>query len=122
VKQTTSIRPAYSQVVICDPTAKVEVPGWEKGVPFVASDTCILFMCYPEIDGPTELTFGSGDEVGADFHPTCERMLKTPGRQIAIETVEGDRIFQMPTKGSETLVRIWSRPNWLPEKVSVGVD
>jgi hypothetical protein len=122
MKQTISIQPAYSQVVICDPTAKVEVPLWEREVPFVASDTCILFMCYPEIDGPTELAFGTGDEVRADGPPICERMLKTPGRQIAIESVEGDEIFKMPTKGTETLVRIWSNRNWLPDKVSVGVD
>jgi hypothetical protein len=122
MKQTTFIRPAYSQVVICDPTAKAEVPLWERGVPFVASDTCILFMCYPEIDGPTELTFGPGEAVGTDGRPTCERTLKTPGRQIAVETVEGDAIFKMATKGTETLVRIWSSPSWLPARVSVGVD
>jgi hypothetical protein len=122
VKHITSIRPAYSQILIRDPTAKIEVPLWERGVPFVASETCILFICYPDIDGPTELTFGSGGEVGAEVPPTCERILKTPGRQISIETVEGDGIFRMPTKSAETLVRIWSSPSWLPEKVTVGVD
>ena len=122
MRQTTSIRPAYSQVVICDPTAKVEVPLWERGVPFVASDSCILFMCYPEIDGPTGLTFGNGDDVRVQGDPICERMLKTPGRQIAVETAEGDGIFRMPTKGTETMVRIWSNRSWLPDKVIIGVD
>jgi hypothetical protein len=49
-------------------------------------------------------------------------MLKTPGRQIAVETAEGDGIFRMPTKGAETLVRIWSNHSWLPDKVIIGVD
>ncbi|HLG48340.1 MAG TPA: hypothetical protein VKY24_19000 [Reyranella sp.] len=122
MRLTTSIRPAYSQVVICDPTAKVEVPLWERGVPFVASDTCILFMCYPEIDGPTGITFGDGDDVQVHGDPICERMLKTPGRQIAVETAEGDGIFSMPTTGTETKVRIWSNRSWLPDKVIIGVD
>ena len=122
MKQTTSIRPAYSQVVICDPTAKVEVPLWERGAGFVASDTCILFGCYPDMDGPTELTFGTGDEVRRDGAPTCEFMLVTPGRQIAIETVEGDGIFSMPTKGTQTPIRIWANRSWLPDKVVIGVD
>lgn len=57
MKQTTSIRPAYSQVAICE-----------------------------------------------------------------VETVEGDGIFRMPTKGTETMVRIWSNRSWLPDKVIIGVD
>jgi hypothetical protein len=122
MKQTITIQPAYSQVVICDPTAKVDVPLWEKDVPFVASDTCILFMCYPEIDGPTELAFGPGDEVRADGPPICERMLKTPGRRIAVEGVEGDGIFSMPTKGTETRIRVWSNRDWCPDKVIIGID
>ncbi|HEY2872444.1 MAG TPA: hypothetical protein VGJ56_11020 [Reyranella sp.] len=121
MRQTISIKPAYSQVIICDPTAEVEVP-WERGVPFVASNTCILFGCYPETDGPTELTFGSADDVQPHGDPICERMLKTPGRQIAVETAEGDGIFRMPTKGTETLVRVWSNRSWLPDKVIIGVD
>jgi hypothetical protein len=122
MKQTVSIRPAYSQVVICDPTAKVEVPLWQRAVPFVSSDSCILFMCYPEIDGPTQLTFGNGEDIQANGEPICERILKTPGWQIAVETAEGEGIFRMPTKGTETMVRIWSNRNWLPDKVIIGID
>jgi hypothetical protein len=121
MKQTT-IWPPYSQVVICDPTARVEVPPWKEGVPFVASDTCILFMCYPEIDGPTDIVFGPGGEVHDSGAPVFEGRLKTPGSQIAVETVEGDGIFSRPTKGAETLVRIWANRNWLPDKVIIGID
>lgn len=122
MKKATSIRPAHSQVVVCDPTAKIEVPLWKRGVGFVASDTCILFGCYPEPDGPTDLTFGTEDEVRGEGRPMCEIMLKTPGRQIAIETTEGDGIFSMPTKSTETLVRIWSNRDWAPDKVIIGID
>jgi hypothetical protein len=122
MKQTVDIRPSYSQVVICDPTAKVEVPLWRKGVPLVASETCILCGCYPDSDGPTELTFGTGKEVFVDSRPLFEGTLKTPGRTIALETVEGDSILSMPTDGTETLIRIWANHDWCPDKVIIGID
>jgi hypothetical protein len=79
-------------------------------------------MCYPEIDGPTELTFGSSDDVRAAGRPICEQVLKTPGQRIAVETAEGDGIFNMPTRGTQTLIRIWVNRDWLPDKVNIGVD
>ena len=79
-------------------------------------------MCYPDIDGPTELTFGNGDEVRADGRPICERVLNTPGQRIAVETVEGDGIFDISTTGTQTLIRIWANRDWLPDKVTIRVD
>lgn len=111
MKQTTSIRPAYSQVVICDPTAKVDVPLWERGVGFVASHTCILFGCYPEPDGPTDLAFGTGEEVGGDGPPTCEFTLHTPGRRIAVETVEG---------ASSTCLRKGPKRSFASGRIAIG--
>jgi len=98
------------------------VPLWERGAGFAASDSCILFGCYPESDGPTDLTFGAGDEVRGDGSPIFELVLKTPGRQIAGESVEGDGIFSMPTRGTEALVRIWANLSWAPDKVIIGID
>ena len=84
----------------------------------MASDTCILFMCYPEPEGPTELSFGTGDEVRVDGLPICERILKTPGRRIAVEGVDGDGIFSMATKATETRVRVWANRDWLPVRAA----
>jgi hypothetical protein len=97
MKQIISIQPAYSQVVICDPTAKAEAPLWERDVPFVASDTCILLMCYPEIDGPTELAFGPGDEVRANLRANIEdtgpsdRLRRCRGRRDIQHADQRDR-------------------------------
>ena len=66
--------------------------------------------------------FGTADDVRIRQNPVCERRLKAQGRQIAVETAEGDGIFRMPTKGTEILVRIWSNRSWLPDKVIIGVD
>jgi hypothetical protein len=48
--------------------------------------------------------------------------LKTPGRKIALKTVEGNMILEMPTANSETVVKIWTNRTWSPDKVFVGVD
>lgn len=122
MRHTVSVRPPYSQLVICDPTAQVEVPSWEHGATLAASDSCILCACYPEQDGPTRVIFGGDDDVQLKGLPVFEGTLKTPGRQIALETVEGDGILSMPTKGAETPVRIWTNRNWAPDEVVVVID
>jgi hypothetical protein len=95
--QTIVVSPEYAQVVILDPTAKVEVPRWERGVPFVASSTCILFGCMVDCDGETEITFGRADEVACDLRLTFDGILSTPGRRSAVENVWTDPIFESPT-------------------------
>lgn len=122
MKATIALRPPYSQVVILDPTAKVEVPLWEKGVPLVATDTCILCGCLAEMDGETEFTLATGESVSVEGPPIFDAKLKTPGRKIALETVEGTPVLHMPTAGVETRVRIWTNHGQEPDKVIVGVD
>jgi hypothetical protein len=102
VKQTASIRPPYSQVVICDLTAKVVVPEWEKGVPLVATDTCILCGCMPDMDGETDFTLGPGGELEAERFRIFEGIPKTPGRRIALETVWGDPLLGLPAASTVT--------------------
>ena len=122
MRHTLAVRPPYSLIVICDPTARVEVPDWPHGASLAASGSCILCGCYPEMDGPTELTFATGDEIPADGRPVFEGTLKTPGYKIALETAEGDGIVSMPTKRTETLVRIWTNRSRAPDRIVVGVD
>jgi hypothetical protein len=120
--QSTSLRPPYSQIVILDPKARVEVPDWKKGASFVATDTCILFACLAEIDGETQFTLGSVSEVNPGFPPIFEGELKTPNHQIALETVEGDSVLGAQTNRPVTIVRIWSNRAKEPDKVIVGID
>ncbi len=117
------VRPPYHQIVICDPTAKIEVPLWPRKLPpFVATDTCILCGCQVDIDGETDIAFGSADEVRQEWPPIFDGVLKTPGRKIALETVEGDQILAMATETTETLVRIWTNRPLCPDRVRIGVD
>jgi hypothetical protein len=109
--------------MIFDPTAKIEIPLWPRELPpFVATDTCILCLCQADMDGETDVAFGRGDEVRIEASPTFEGILKTPGRQIALETVEGDRILELTTANVATLVRIWTNRPLSPDKVRIGID
>src|SRR5436190_9507572 len=84
MKLFKAYRPPNHQIVICDPTSNMEVPDWKKGVPWVATDTCILCMCMIDFEGETNLTLGPGAEVGAEVNraPVFDGVLKTPGRRI----------------------------------------
>jgi hypothetical protein len=119
--QIRNYAPPYCQIVIRDPTAKVDVPEWEKGVPLVATDTCILCSSLPDMDGETEFVLGSNKEVHMEGPAAFEGMLKTPGHKIALRTVEGDVVLEMPTAGPETLVRIWINRSWSPDRVHVAI-
>lgn len=119
---TLRARPPYSQIMMRDPSAKVEVPEWKKGVPFVATDTCILYGCYPDMDGETQITVGTADQIDADSSPVFDGMLRTPGHKIVLQTVEGDLILEVATIGDTTPVRVWANRNWLPDIVTIGID
>lgn len=119
----TRVRPPYHQIMIFDPTTKIEIPLWPRKLPpFVATDTCILCGCQADMDGKTDVAFGRGDEVRIETVPIFEGTLKTPGRQVALETVERDRILELTTANVETLVRIWTNRLLCPDKVRIGID
>jgi hypothetical protein len=122
MRKTVAVRPQYSLIVICDPTAKVNVPDWPYGASLAASDSCILCGCYPEVDGPTQVTLGTIEDVRPSGPQVFEGTLKTPGFKIALETAEGDSILDMPTKMAETRVRIWANRDRAPNDLVVGID
>jgi hypothetical protein len=123
VIKTTKIAPPNSQVVIVDPKAKhVDVPQWQELAPFIATSSCILVLCYPEVEGETEIALGNAREVDPGSTPIFDGLLLTPSRILAIETVEGEPIFEMPTADVQTKLRIWSDAIKWPTKIMVGIE
>jgi hypothetical protein len=125
---STKIAPPYSQIVIADPTAPREVPDWKNSpgwpdVVFAAvTDSCILFACFPEMDGETTFKLGSARELDPGTPPVFLSILKTPGLMVALETVEGARVLEMPTLRRESTIRIWTNRANQPDEVFVGVE
>jgi hypothetical protein len=122
MKLFKACRPPNHQIVICDPASSMEVPDWEKGTPWVATDTCILCMCMVDFEGETNLTLGPGSEVDAKRAPVFDGILKTPGRNVSLETVWHEPLLEMATASTETRVRIWTNRLLTPDEVIVGID
>lgn len=121
--ETTKIAPRNSQIVIVDPNAKkVDVPDYRESVPFVATSSCILFYCFPEVDGETEITLGNASEVDPGSSPVFDGHLLTPSKTLAIETVVRGSILRTLTLGVQTKLRIWSNAIRWPDKIVVGID
>lgn len=107
--------------MIRDPSARVEVPLWKKGASLVATDTCILCGCYPDMDGETQITVGTTHQVQTESPPLFDGVLSTPGHKIALQTVEGDPVLEVATTGDITPIRIWTNRNWAPDVVVIGL-
>lgn len=73
------------------------------------------------LDGETEVTVGSAEEVGPGGLPAFDADLETPHRAVAVWTVEDERILEVPVPGTQTRVRVWVNHPVEPDKVIVGL-
>jgi len=107
--------------VIIDPEGG-DVPDFVDDALVMATDSGLLVTCQGYVDGPTEFVLGNSTDVDPGTRPAFEGKLKTPSRRLAIETSEGDAILEVPTQGTNTVVRVWTNALEDPDKVIVGVD
>ncbi len=115
-----SINPINSLLFISDIGGGVP-PKPVRGPMILSTSSCISFRCYPEQDGPTEVTLGRIDEVDPGRVPAFEGELETPSRTVIVSTVNLETVLRTAVQNAQTKVKIWlSHPQW-PEKVIVGV-
>jgi hypothetical protein len=96
------------------------IPIW--GVQIQSTPSCISFGCYPEQDGPTEISLGAGREVDPGTSPAFDGDLETPHQDVIVSTVDHKTVMNMDVPKTRTHVRIWlSHPRW-PEKIAIGLD
>lgn len=94
-------------------------PFW--GAPVLATNSCLIVGCMPEVDGPTQLVLGDADEVDPGRPPDFAMLLRVPDGEARVTTVEDDILLRMPAPPL-SLVEIWrSHPKW-PETVIIGID
>ena len=116
----TSIAPMNSLLFLSDlDGGEPPTPIW--GAQILSTPSCISFGCYPEQDGPTEISLGTRGEVDPGTLPAFEGDLKTPHRAVVITTVDDKAVMKMNVPSERTHVCIWlSHPRW-PEKIAIGL-
>ena len=119
--QSTKISPVNSLLFIEDAAGGVPPePIW--GVLVHSTPSCISFACFPEQDGPTEITIGPSIEVEPGPILVFDGDLETPSRVVVISGVEIERALSADVAHPRTRVRIWySHPKW-PDKVTIALD
>ena len=118
--KTARWAPIHSLVVISDPIGGA-IPSHFVDI-VTATESCIVVLCYAEVDGETEFTLGKASEVDPGKPPTFSGQLLTPSRKIIVHTTEFKTILDAPTIGVTTPVRFWARDTEWPEKVIIGLE
>jgi hypothetical protein len=117
---SNKIRPVNSLVFISDRDGG-EAPYPVRGALILSTPSCISVGCYPEQDGPTEITLGKASELDPGTQPAFDGDLETPHHAVIVSTVERSTVLQSAVPDTRTRVRIWlSHPRW-PDKVIIGL-
>jgi hypothetical protein len=121
MSKSKKVRPVNSLLFISDSDGG-EGPEWVRGEQILATSSCISVACYPEQDGPTEITLGGTGEVDPGWHPVFAGELETPSRTVIVSTVDHDTILESTVPKERTHVTIWvSHPRW-PDRVVIGLN
>lgn len=94
-------------------------PVW--GAKILSTPSCISFACFPEQDGPTEVTVGTQTEIDPGPLLVFDGELETPNGVVVISAIDQGRVLSASVGQRKTKVRIWySHPKW-PDKVTIGL-
>lgn len=119
MQQVKTFAPANSIVFISD------IGGGQPPIPIRdemiwSTPSCVVVVCYPEIDGPTTLILKTSDETDPKERPAFDGDLDTPQQQIVVSTVDDIVLLKSPTPRKKTRLVIWrSHPKW-PKVVTVA--
>lgn len=86
-----------------------------------ATDTCVAFATFPEIDGETRVILGGIREVDPGRPPDMDTPIDTPNGRLIVESVGQKIVLDTSVSSLKTRVSIWrSHPQW-PEEVRIGI-
>jgi hypothetical protein len=115
------VAPPNSLVLVLDPSGGT-IPASLNGELIAATDSCLAIGCRAEDDGETEFILGNSDSIGRGERPAFEGTLKTPSRKIAVRSVLGTMILEMPVPSGETMVRVWVNDPQEPDCITIGIS
>jgi hypothetical protein len=108
----------YPVIFVADPEGG-EVPKDIGDSLITATTSCVAVGCYPDVDGPTELTLGPLKSVDPGRVPDFSGKLQTPSHKLAIHSAE-DKLLEVPVHRGVTTVSIWVNHATSPDRVWVG--
>lgn len=118
--ETRLVRPVNSLIFVSDRRGG-GAPEWERNKQILSTPSCISIACYPEQDGPTEVTLGNAREVDPGSQAAFDSKLETPSRAVKVSNVAHETFLEMSVPGRTTRVRIWlNHPRW-SDKVLIGL-
>lgn len=121
---TTRIAPQNSVVFVTDVRGGMP-PQYEDGKLINHNEFCVGIVCYPEIDGETEIVLAGAFENGfsemiTGLELAYDGNIATPSKVLLISTVMDEPVLQEAVPETVTRLRVWiSHPKW-PEKVVIG--
>jgi hypothetical protein len=114
-----TIAPLNSLVLITGGLTVAVPRDIEPGEGVVSTSSCIAVVCFPEVDGPTNISLGPCPE--ATSNPAFIGFLDTPSHKVAVWTVEWQKLLEARVPTSRTKIRIWrNHPRW-PTEVFIGI-
>jgi hypothetical protein len=117
---STKVAPPHSLVLVMD-SGGGDIPE-SMGEGLIAStDSCIAIGCKPEIDGATDISLGSLNEMDAELIIVFDGFLPTPNRSIIVKTVFGSILVDTLVQTPKTAVRIGVNDQKEPDRVFIGV-
>lgn len=120
MSQNISIAPPYSLLLIADnPTAAMVPQEMPVGSHIASTDSCISIGCLMYQDGETEVTLGR--PLNTNRRPAFDGFLETPGRKVAVWTIEWDKVLETTVPTARTRIRIWTNHPTEPDDVHIGV-
>ena len=120
MKTSMRLVPPNSTVLVEDSSGG-EIPASMNQSLITATDSCMAVGCMAEDDGETEITLGNCSSVDTGKQPQFEGLLRTPNRKLAVRTVHGVTLLEMPVPTTETRLRVWVNDPSEPDRIAVGV-
>jgi hypothetical protein len=115
------VSPLNSVLFISD-RAGAEPPEPIRGQMIWSNPTCVIFGCFPEQDGPTEIAIGSSNEVDPESLLVFDGEVETPSHILTISDVAIEPVLNIDVASTKTKIKIlYSHPKW-PDRITISVD
>lgn len=114
-----AFRPPNSLVLIAASMETAEPKMFEPGKRIAATPTCIVVGCFTDVDGETNITLGPSAKASSP--PAFEGLLETPNREVAVWTIEWQKLIAAKVPGGRTKIRIWTNHPTEPDEVYIGI-